>query len=363
MTHWPRFTVRAYFQRMAIAARELPPREKRDAIGDFAVTPRFVLDLRDQAPDLFEDHTGTDWRTLTWRRAGRPHRVERWSREKKEFERTHGEPLPVLEGWKRFNANFHEFFVTDVPAAQARARSELAGALASLDVHGAREAVDEMLHLLIWNRVHRVEDAVFDPRGKRALFSGLDVKKPRILFLGAADGYEAMQLAAMYPGGHTVLVDYDDFCRTDRFGKFPESYPFLGVDPSTGHKRVWYRDEMDIDFEVEDIRNLKYGREFDIVVSIGLIEHFDDAHKPLVFDFHRRFVRPGGYVILTTPRDQLRSRAWYYVMSDLLNYGYRELMDVRQMGLYTTENGFDILRAGVIKAHNGLICRVRDTAA
>ena len=34
--------------------------------------------------------------------------------------------------------------------------------------------------------------------------------------------YEAMQLAAMYPGGHTLLVDYDDFCRTDRFGKFPE---------------------------------------------------------------------------------------------------------------------------------------------
>ena len=70
-------------------------------------------------------------------------------------------------------------------------------------------------------------------------------------------------------------------------------------------------------------------------------------------------MKPGGYVIVTTPRDQARSRAWYWVMSDLLNYGYRELMTVGQMGLYARENGFDILRAGVIKAHNGIICKVR----
>jgi len=349
---------------MATTARDTRnPRQGRDAIGDHRVTGSYVLDLRDTPPDLFEDHSPTDWRRLTWRDVGRPHRVEKWSREKRQYEKTHDEPLPVLEGWRKFNANFHRFFATDVPAARADARGDLARALASFDGHGASEAIEEMFHLLVWNRVHRVEDAVFDPRGKRALFSGLDLRKPRILFLGAADGYEAMQLTAMYPGGHTVLVDYDEFCRTDRFGKFPEAYPFLGVDAATGHKRVWYRDEMDIDFEVEDIRNLRYGREFDLVVSIGLIEHFDDEHKPPASEFHRRFVKRGGYVIITTPRDQLRSRGWNSVMADLLNYGYRELMDVRQMGLYTTENGFDILRAGVIKAHNGLICRVRDTAA
>jgi hypothetical protein len=88
----------------------------------------------------------------------------------------------------------------------------------------------------------RVQDAVWDPPGKRALFQGLDLKRPEILYLGAADGYEAMQLLATYPGGHAVLVDYDDFCRTDRFGKFPEAYPFLG------HGRIAYREDMAIDF-------------------------------------------------------------------------------------------------------------------
>ena len=269
----------------------------------------------------------------------------------------------MLEGWKKFNRNFHQYFITDVPAAQARARADLGQALSSLDVRGAREAVEDMLHLVFWNRVHRVEDAVWDPRGKRALFEGIDVKRPRILFLGAADGYEAMQLAAMYPGGSTLLVDYDEFCKTDRFGRFPARYPFLGVDSASGHKRVWYRDQMDMEFEVVDIRALTYGREFDIVVSIGLVEHFPDEHKAQAFEFHRRFLKPSGYAIMTTPRDQWRTRAWYRVMADALNYGYRELMDVRQLGLYATENGFDVLRAGVIKAHNGLICKVRDTGA
>jgi SAM-dependent methyltransferase len=180
-----------------------------------------------------------------------------------------------------------------------------------------------------------------------------------VLFLGAADGYEGMQLAAMYPGAEIVLVDYDDFCRTDRFGKFPEAYPFLGVDPQTGHPRVWYRDEMHVEFVVSDIRDLPYGREFDMVVSVGLVEHFDDAHKPEAFEWHRRFLKPGGWAVLTTPRDQVRGRAFYTVMADLMNYGYRELMTVRQLGLYATENGFDVRRAGVIKAHNGIVCKVK----
>lgn len=348
---------------MATVARDPAVHHEPYRIGDHIVTGSFVVDLRDQPPDLFVDHSTTDWRTLNWRGVGRPYKVEKWAAEKKVYEKTHGEPLPVLEGWKKFNRNFDRYFTTDVPAAQRQARADLMQSITKADVHGASEAVEEMFHLLVWNRIHRVEDAVWDPRGKRALFSGLDVKNPRILFLGAADGYEAMALAAMYPGGSTVLVDYDDFCKTHRFGQFPEAYPFLGVDAATGHKRVWYRDQMDMEFEVEDIRNLKYGREFDIVVSIGLIEHFPDEHKGTAFEFHRRFVKPGGYVIMTTPRDQFRSRAWYRIMADELNYGYRELMDVRQMGLYATENGFDVLRAGVIKAHNGLICKVRDTTA
>lgn len=335
------------------------PRTRRHAIGEFERGAQYVIDTRDLAPDMFVDVSTKNWGALTWKDVGRPYRVEKWASSKRAYEVEHGAPLPVIEGWRRFNLAFHQFFLTDVPAAQIEARSALKGALANFDAHDAKEAVEDLLRIAIWNKIMRVEDAVWDPRGKRSLFAGMDVKKPRILFLGAADGYEAMQLAAMYPGGEITLVDYDEFCLTDRFGKFPLDYPFLGIDPTTGHQRVWYRDEMPIAFDVADIRDLTYGREFDIVVSIGLLEHFPDSHKAECLEMHRRFLKPGGYVVMTTPRDQFKSRAYYNVLSDFLNHGYRELMNVNQMGLYAHEGGFEILRAGVIKAHNGLVMKSR----
>ena len=319
--------------------------------GENYALPTYRVDTRQSPPDVFVDLGSTDWSRVTWRDVGRPYRVERWAAEKREWEAEHGATMPVKESWIRFNRHFHELFTTDTVAAMSTTRAELVRAATHLDLHGVKETTRELLQLAIWNHVHRVEDAVWDPRGKRALFDGLDVKRPEILYLGAADGYEAMQLLAMYPGGHAVLVDYDDFCRTDRFGKFPEAYPFWGSG------RIWHREHMAIDFEVADIRSLTYGREFDIVLSVGLIEHFPDEYKHEAFELHRRFLKPGGVAIITTPRDQIRGRAFYTIMADYMNYGYRELMRVEQLGLYAHEHGLRVRRAGYIKAHNGLICQ------
>ncbi|MEM1126832.1 MAG: class I SAM-dependent methyltransferase [Bacteroidota bacterium] len=328
-------------------------------LGTTGITPHYRYDLRTTAPDVFEDLTGTDWARLTWADLGRPYRVENYARRRTDWEAEHGTEMPVEVQWRHFNKRFHALFAADPDTASQDARARFRQHLGAMDLDGAQEVLQEMVQLKVWNKVHRVEDAVWDPRGKRALFEGLEVERPRILFLGAADGYEAMQLLAMYPGGHAVLVDYDEFCRTDRYGRFPEAYPFLGMNPATGQWTTHRRADFSIDFVVDDIRNLKYGREFDIVVSVGLVEHFPDAYKPLAFDFHRRFLKPGGYAVFTTPRRQLRSKLFYKVMGELMNYGYRELMDARQLGLYAYENGFRILRCGYIKAHNGVVAQVR----
>ncbi len=323
------------------------------------LAPTYREDLRTGPPDIFEEVTETDWSDLSWKKLGRPYRVENFSRHRKEWDSDHGEEMPVPVQWEHFNRHFHSLFIEDYSQSRKLVASRLSDEAKRLCFAGVRETLGELTRLKVWNHVHRVEDAVWDPRGKRALFEGLEVVRPRILFLGAADGYEAMQLLAQYPGGEAVLVDYDDFCRTDRFGGFPEAYPFLGRNPATSSWEVFRRNDFRIHFDVEDIRNLKYGPEFDIVLSVGLLEHFPDEHKPLVFDFHRRFLKPGGYAILTTPRRQFRSRAFYLIMADLMNYGYRELMDARQLGLYAWENGLEILRCGYIKAHNGLVARAR----
>lgn len=322
------------------------------------ILPSFRMDLRRGAPDMFVDLSATDWSSLSWKDLGSPYQVNSMSRHRKAWEAEHDEEMAVQTQWTFFNHYFHEMFATNVPERRQELQGELLRKLGTLNIKGAARAIHQLAQVLLWNKAHRIEDAIWDPRGKRALFADLEVQNPQILFLGAAEGYEAMQLLAMY-GGHAVLVDYDPFCKAVRYGEFPEAYPFLGTDHSTGQPKVFRRTDFDIEYVVEDIRNLNYGKVFDIVVSIGLIEHFPDDYKPLAIDFHRRFLKPGGYAIFTTPRVQFLSKVFYTVMGEIMNFGYRELMNTEQLGLYVYENGFDILRAGTIKAHNGIIAKVR----
>src|SRR5262249_42952932 len=142
---------------------------------------------------------------------------ERWSKEKLRWERERGHEMPVKECWTQFNRSFQVYFDQDPAAARREALARLGQAAARFDTAAVRDALEDAVQWRAWQHIHKTEDAVWDPRGKRALFEGLDMKQPNILFLGAADGYEAMQLMAMYPGGHAVLVDYDEYCRDHRF--------------------------------------------------------------------------------------------------------------------------------------------------
>jgi SAM-dependent methyltransferase len=327
------------------------------------LTPSYRVELRNAADEYMDKFITAgavnDWSLLSWKDVGRPYRVENMAEDRIKWEDENGRNMPVHKSWEMFNRSFHEWFVKDVPIDKTKARQELFRHLSKFELREVRAALKNVIMLNLWNYAHRVKDGIWDPRGKRALFQGLDVNKPRILFLGAAEGYEAMQLYSMYPGGEIVMVDYDEFCKTDRFAQFPDTYPFLGYNSATSGPRVWYKDQMKITYIVDDIRNLPYGKEFDIVLSVGLLEHFSDAVKPEVMEWHRKFLKPGGYAILTTPRDQFQSRVYYKIMEDVMNHTYRELMNIRQMGLYVYENGFDILRHGFIKVHNGIIARPR----
>ena len=326
------------------------------------LTPSYRVDLRhpnsNDLDKFFKANQVSDWSQLTWKDVGKPYEVKTVAESKKNWESENG-AMPVKTSWEFFNRSFHEWFAKDVPSELSAKKTEMWGHFKKFHMAEVKEALGETIQLYIWNYVHRVSDGIWDPRGKRALFEGLDIQKPRILYLGAAEGYEAMQLQAMYPGGEIVMVDYDEFCKTDRFGHFPERYPFLGVNPSSGHPKVWHKDEMNVEFLVEDIRNLSFGKEFDIVLSVGLLEHFPDEYKQEVMDWHRKFLKPNGYVIMTTPRAQMKSKLFYTIMADVMNHTYRELMDIRQMGLYVYEGGFDILRHGYIKVHNGIVARPR----
>ena len=269
--------------------------------------------------------------------------------------------MPVKECWTHFNRSFQKYFDTDPAAARRTSMGKLGRAAARFDAHDIRAALEEAtVRWRAWQHIHQDGGCRLGSSGRNALsLRDSTSKHPNILFLGAADGYEAMQIMAMYPGGRAVLVDYDEYCRDHPLRRVPRELSLPRRQPRHRRAKVWYRDEMNIDFEVCDIRDLKYGAEFDVVVSIGLVEHFPDEHKPLAFEMHRKFLKPGGRVIITTPRLQLRSKIFYTLFADAMNFAYRELMDVTHLGLYAWENGFEILRHGRIRAHNGLICRAR----
>ncbi|MGM9986923.1 MAG: class I SAM-dependent methyltransferase [Bacillaceae bacterium] len=332
-------------------------------IGNTELLPSYRVDLRMHNEKEYNKfvklNVVNDWSVLTWKDIKRPYEVTSFAKDKQEYEKRTGESMPVKTSWEYFNRSFHEWFMKDIPNELEEGKKELLQKIKTLSLGGVKEAFGEIIRLKIWNYAHRIEDGIWDPRGKRALFEGLDVMKPKILFLGAAEGYEGMQLAAMYPGAEVVLVDYDAYCRDTRFMEFPEAYPFLGSNPATGGHKIYYKNDFNITYIIDDIRNLTFGREFDIVISVGLLEHFPDEIKAEVMEWHRKFLKPTGYIIMTTPRAQLRSKLYYEIMADVMNHTYRELMTIEQMGLYVYENGFDILRHGFIKVHNGIVAKVK----
>lgn len=339
---------------------------ERNTITEFSeteLTPSFRMDLREYNEKEYNKfvklNTVSDWSQLSWSQIGKPYEVTSFAREKKEWEKENQQDLPAHTSWTMFNRSFHEWFVKDVPAEIDQKKKAFFNSLTRFKPTETKAALGDFVRIQLWNYAHRVEDGIWDPRGKRALFEGLDVQKPRILFLGAAEGYEAMQLSAMYPGGETVFVDYDPYCKDTRFAEFPESYPFLGVNQSTGGKKVYRKSDFEIQYIVDDIRNLTFGQEFDIVLSVGMLEHFPDSHKAEVVEWHRKFLKPGGYIVLTTPRVQLKSKLYYEIMADVMNHTYRELMSIEQMGLYLYDNGLDILRSGYIKVHNGIVAKAK----
>lgn len=325
--------------------------------------PSCRTDLREFTEKQYNKYvklnTVNDWSQLTWKDTGKPYAVTSYAEEKLNWEKENGEALPAHTSWTMFNKSFHEWFVKDVPAEMEKSKKEFMNSLLRFKPLEAKHALGDAFRIRLWNYVHRIQDGIWDPRGKRALFEGLDVQAPRILFLGAAEGYEAMQLSAMYPGGEIVMVDYDPFCKTTRFAEFPDTYPFLGENAQTGGKRIYYKGDFNIEYLVQDIRTLPFGKEFDIVISVGLLEHFPDELKPEVIEWHRKFLKPSGHIIMTTPRAQLRSKIYYEIMSDVMNHTYRELMTVEQMGLYMFENGLNIKQHGYIKVHNGIIAKSR----
>ena len=201
-------------------------------------------------------------------------------------------------------------------------------------------------------------NAILDFEGKLGVFSRLKIpSNPDIVHFGAEAGWEAAILQALFGDrGRVLLIDSDPRAY-ERFLRAPES---VRVRMPLRSKRRWIdinRNPARIEYVREDFYRVKSLGAFDVGIDWGLIEHYDDAGKQSLISLFRRFLRPGGVQICACPRDRLSVRLFYRAFADELNFGYRELMSIKELCAHVELSGCRIAAKHRLPAHNVVVYR------
>ena len=99
---------------------------------------------------------------------------------------------------------------------------------------------------------------------------------------------------------------------------------------------------------------------YDLVYSVGLIEHFPD--KTDIVDAHVRLTAPGGLVLLYVPIDTAENRAMTVLAAEWENFGHRELMTPDELRGCSVHPALDILRVEPVGFYSALWARKKVTA-
>lgn len=96
-----------------------------------------------------------------------------------------------------------------------------------------------------------------------------------------------------------------------------------------------YRKNCAVAFMAADLRDLRFEREFDVIVSFETVEHFDEDTIPTLFRSFARALRSGGMLIFSVPYRQQRS-------PEALQLGFHKtfLIDEGRLEPWLIESGF-----------------------
>jgi len=121
------------------------------------------------------------------------------------------------------------------------------------------------------------------------LLEEIALQEPKILELGSGSGRMSIQLLKKF-GGSATLVDY--------------SLPAIEVAKSNAIKAGV---DKNVEFVNGDVFTLDRKREYDLVHSAGLIEHFSSERRDEIIRKHSSFACMEGYVIIMVP-----TKTWWY---------------------------------------------------
>jgi len=83
---------------MDTATAQQSKKNPKHQVGYYEQLKTHVHDLKDTAPDVFEDVSHIDWSSLSWDEVNRPYKVDKWAEGKKLWEEQHDGRMPVKEG-------------------------------------------------------------------------------------------------------------------------------------------------------------------------------------------------------------------------------------------------------------------------
>ena len=113
-----------------------------------------------------------------------------------------------------------------------------------------------------------------------------------------------------------------------------------------------YLGTMDADsrFVISDVISLaeqaEHAGQYDLVYSVGLIEHFPD--KAAIMGAHCRLAAVGGLVLIYTPIDTPLNRRLTSMIPELENFGYRELLSPEELAEAVRCPGLEIVASDAV---------------
>lgn len=163
------------------------------------------------------------------------------------------------------------------------------------------------------------------------LLQGVELESPRILELGAGIGVIPQRLVAKF-GGSAVLVDDND----KAFALFEK----------------WRTPGLNVCYKKADIFALDYHKEFDLVCSDGLLEHFPDKRRLL--EIHRQAMRDDGYAVVWVP-----ANSWLFRLIDRVgpNFGYEEHRPIDDLVDLCCDCGLEVVNQVAYFFEVGVLCR------
>jgi cyclopropane fatty-acyl-phospholipid synthase-like methyltransferase len=157
-------------------------------------------------------------------------------------------------------------------------------------------------------------------RNYKFLLHGLSIPQGQLLELGSSTAQISLRLAIKYKLSPT-LVDTSLLALTQAYQNFRVKL----ITPNLLHK---------------DVKDFRINKQFDVVHSHGLLEHFSGETRKKVFKTHVEHTRRGGWLICWVPSPDLfyHIKRWYLENTGQWIFGFEKPINTKDfVNLFANE--------------------------